>query len=70
MSRDKTSEDQARKILSKDPAHPDADRPDPLTADRDADPRPKNRDARQSEFPVSAQGMHQEDRRHNKPGRS
>ena len=70
MSRDKTSEDQARQILSKEPAHRDAGRPEPLTADRGAARQPKHPDARQSEFPVSAQGMHQEDRRHNKPGRS
>jgi hypothetical protein len=69
MSRDKTSEGEVRKILSKEPAHPDADRPEPLKSERSG-PRPKNPDARQSEFPVSAQGMHQEDRRHNKPGNS
>ncbi|WP_181705074.1 hypothetical protein [Chthonobacter rhizosphaerae] len=63
----KTREEDVRAILSKgDKPAPEASGEAPLTASENHDPLPKHRDARQSEFPVSRQGMNQESRQHNK----
>lgn len=66
MQGNKTHEQLQRNLERKDDMRKTTEMEGRMRADGQASPMPRSRDARQSEFAVSFEGMNQESRDHNK----